>query len=97
MDNYYQILGIAADATIEEIKSRYRFLAKAYHPDRFGDAETKAQAEAEMKRINEAYAILSNPDKRKAYDENSFAPNRGQAAANSQDAGADQRRGEWLQ
>lgn len=97
MENYYQILGVKPEATIDEIRSRYRFLAKAYHPDRFGDAETKAQAEAEMKRINEAYAVLSNPDKRKAYDENSFAPNRSQAAANAQDEGTNQHLGELIQ
>lgn len=67
MENYYQILGIQPGASDEAIRSRYRFLAKAYHPDRFGD-ESRAQAEEEMKRINQAYAVLGDPEKRLAYD-----------------------------
>lgn len=68
MADYYQILGVSPDADAEEIRRRYRFLAKAYHPDRYTDLETKAEAEKEMQRINEAYAVLSNLDKRAVYD-----------------------------
>lgn len=57
--NYHKILGVPEDATLEEIKRRYRKLALLYHPDRNNDASA-----AEMfKEINEAYAILSGKEK----------------------------------
>jgi curved DNA-binding protein len=59
--DYYSILGINRNATPEEIKKAYRRLAMANHPDRGGD-------EAKFKQITEAYEILSNSDKRSAYD-----------------------------
>jgi hypothetical protein len=66
--NYYQILGISPTSDLDEIRRRYRFLAKAYHPDRFTDPQRKLEAEKEMQRINEAYSVLSNPKKRVDYD-----------------------------
>lgn len=69
MADFYQILGVPPDADAENIRQRYRFLAKAYHPDRFTEPEAKAQAEEEMKRINEAYTVISNPEKRAVYDQ----------------------------
>ena len=64
--NYYQILGIDEQATENQIKQAYRKLAKQYHPDLHpGDAK----AEARFKDIVEAYEILGNREKRKAYDE----------------------------
>lgn len=64
--NYYQILGVPKDATLEEIKRVYRRLARQYHPDlNPGDKE----AEEKFKDIGEAYHILSDPDKRAQYDE----------------------------
>jgi molecular chaperone DnaJ len=63
--DYYEILGVARDATDPTIKSAYRKLALKYHPDRNpGDAA----AEEEFKAAAEAYAIISDPDKRSAYD-----------------------------
>lgn len=63
--DYYKILGVARDASAEEIKRAFRRLAIKYHPDKNkGDA---AAAER-FKEINEAYAVLSNPEKRKQYD-----------------------------
>jgi curved DNA-binding protein len=66
-EDYYQILGVGRDATPEEIKKAYRKLALKYHPDKAkGD---KGQAEEMFKKISEAYAVLSNPEKRREYDE----------------------------
>lgn len=63
--DYYQILGVNRDASIEEIKRAYRSLAVKYHPDKNpGDKE----AEERFKEINEAYHILSDPAKRAKYD-----------------------------
>lgn len=62
----YEILGVASDATEEEIKKAYRKLARKYHPDvNPGDKE----AEERFKEISEAYDILSDPKKRREYDE----------------------------
>ncbi|NDJ85889.1 MAG: J domain-containing protein [Chloroflexi bacterium] len=64
--NYYQILGITRDASDKEIKRAYRELARRYHPDlNPGDEE----AENRFKEINEAYEVLSDPDKRSRYDQ----------------------------
>ena len=62
----YQVLGVSRNSTPEEIKSAYRKLAKKYHPDLHpGD---KA-CEERFKEGNEAYEILSDPEKRKKYDQ----------------------------
>ncbi|RJR24088.1 MAG: J domain-containing protein [Desulfobacteraceae bacterium] len=63
--NYYNILGIPKNASAEQIKKAYRKLALKYHPDRNAG---NREAEAMFKEISEAYAVLSNPDKRKQYD-----------------------------
>jgi molecular chaperone DnaJ len=63
--SYYDILGVGRDASETEIKKAFRQLALKHHPDRNpGDA----QAEERFKAINEAYAILSDPDRRAQYD-----------------------------
>jgi curved DNA-binding protein len=66
-EDYYQILGVNRSATPEEIKKAYRKLAQKYHPDKAKG--NKKEAEAQFKKISEAYAVLSNADKRKEYDE----------------------------
>lgn len=63
--DYYEILGIPANASNKKIKEAYRTLAFEYHPDRNKDNIAAAE---KMKRINEAYAVLSNHKKRSEYD-----------------------------
>lgn len=65
MENYYDLLGVAKTANEAEIKKAYRKLAMQYHPDR--NPNDKA-AEEKFKKINEAYAVLSDTDKKKQYD-----------------------------
>ncbi len=69
-EDYYQLLGVDRKATSGDIKKAYRKLAQKYHPDKAKG--NKAEAEARFKKISEAYAVLSNADKRKEYDE--FGP-----------------------
>ena len=62
----YSILGVSRDADENVLKKAYRSLAKKYHPDLHPD---DAEAEAKFKEINEAFAILSDPEKRRKYDQ----------------------------
>jgi len=62
MDDYYKILGVPENASLEEIKKAFRELAKKYHPDRGGDPEM-------FKKILEAYRVLSDPKLRQEYDQ----------------------------
>lgn len=62
--DYYEILGVPRDATPEQIKDAYRKLALQYHPDR----NKSPDAEEKFKEISEAYAVLSDPQKRSQYD-----------------------------
>jgi DnaJ-class molecular chaperone len=63
--NYYQQLKVSPEASAQQIKEAYRHLAFEYHPDRNSDDPKAAE---KMKAINEAYAVLSNPEKRRQYD-----------------------------
>lgn len=75
--DYYEVLGLNKGASESEIKSAFRKVAMKYHPDRNpGDKE----AEEKFKEVNEAYGILSDPEKKSKYDQFGFAgvdPNAG--------------------
>lgn len=63
--DYYQVLSIAPDASVEEVKDAYRKLAFQCHPDRHQET---GEANKKMQQINEAYAVLSDPIRRREYD-----------------------------
>ncbi|MER3536822.1 MAG: molecular chaperone DnaJ [Thermus sp.] len=65
MKDYYAILGVPRNATQEEIKRAYKRLPRQYHPD----VNKSPEAEERFKEINEAYAVLSDPEKRRIYDQ----------------------------
>ena len=64
--DYYETLGVTRTATPEEIKQAFRKLARVHHPD---VAKNKVKGEEKFKEINEAYEVLSDPEKRRRYDE----------------------------
>jgi len=66
--DYYEILGVKKNVTLDEIKKAYRELALRYHPDRVPH-DQKKEAEERFKEISEAYAVLSAPEKRALYDQ----------------------------
>lgn len=85
--DYYEILGVDHDASADQIKKAYRKLARKFHPD----VSKEPQAEARMKELNEAFAVLSEPEKRQAYDRVGQGMHAGQEfhAPPGWDAGAD--------
>ena len=77
--DYYEILGVSRNASADEVKAAYRKLAKQYHPD----VNKNPGAEEQFKEVNEAYAVLSDEQKRATYDRY------GQAGLNGMGGGAD--------
>ncbi|NEX60760.1 DnaJ C-terminal domain-containing protein [Noviherbaspirillum galbum] len=71
--DYYEMLGVARDASADDIKKAFRRLARKYHPD----VSKEPDAELKMKEINEAFGVLSDPEKRAAYDEAGRRPDMG--------------------
>lgn len=72
---YYAILAVSREATADEIKKAYRKKAMEVHPDRHGGDKQK---EAEFKKLNEAYSILSDAEKKAHYDRHGTMENHGQ-------------------
>ena len=66
---YYELLGVAPDASTTDIRDAYRRAARAHHPDRHGD-----QASARMAEVNRAWQVLSDPERRSEYDLSLRAP-----------------------
>jgi hypothetical protein len=69
--DHYETLGVARDATSDEIRAAYVRLAKVHHPDRrhHEDPGRRSEADAVMKAANQAWAVLRSPERRRAYDE----------------------------
>ncbi len=76
--NHYELLGLAPSATPDEVRAAYRALAQIFHPNRLSQLKPEARAFAQerLKAIHQAYAVLSDPAKRAAYDAELAGPYR---------------------
>jgi hypothetical protein len=87
MDDYYKILGLPKGASQRQIKEAYRELAKRYHPDH------DANLEWIMQQINEAYSVLSDPQKRRQYDSGNYSE-QSESSSQSSESSEEQPHGE---
>ncbi|HEU5021776.1 MAG TPA: J domain-containing protein [Bryobacteraceae bacterium] len=71
---YYEELGVEETASPEEVRDAFRALARLLHPDQQSDPQLKQMAERQMRKLNRIYAVLSDGDRRAAYDETLHAP-----------------------
>jgi len=69
-EDYYDILGVEPNASIEQIKDAYLYKANILHPDRLAamTEKVRSMAERDLKMVNAAYEVLSNPKRRQEYD-----------------------------
>jgi DnaJ-class molecular chaperone len=73
--DYYKVLGVSKTANDDELKKAYRKLALKWHPDRNqGSEEEKVKADKMFKDINEAYSVVSDPEKRRIFDMGGYDP-----------------------
>lgn len=86
MTNYYAVLGVSEDASQEEIKEAFRERALECHPDRAADGE-EAAAKEEFVQVREAFELLSNPEKRAAYDAAEGEEERAAVASTDEESG----------
>src|SRR2546425_4548872 len=66
--NYYEELGLCASASSEQVRQAYLNLVRLLHPDQQQDENLRALAECQMKRLNQVYGVLSEPERRRRYD-----------------------------
>jgi DnaJ-class molecular chaperone len=85
-EDLYKVLGLASNASPERVKEQFRFLVHAFHPDKHASPSHKARAEEMLRKVTEAYRILSDPLQRSAYDRR-----RASGASLFEDVGALQR------
>ena len=93
--DYFQVLGVPHDASVETLKSRYHLLQRTYHPDSFFTSPDDALKHAVTriaKRVAEAYVILRNPAKRKKYTADITGPERSKKLRYSDESEQEQRR-----
>ncbi|AFZ79581.1 DnaJ domain containing protein [Theileria equi strain WA] len=86
--DYYAILGVKRGCTESELKKAYRKLAMQWHPDKHQDPQAKRKAEEMFKSVSEAYDVLSDPEKRKIYDQFGEEGLKGTAPGHSDHGGA---------
>jgi curved DNA-binding protein CbpA len=72
--DHYLALGVAPDATAEEVHDAWRFAVQAFHPDRFTDPDLRTKADGMARRVNAAWQVLGDPEHRARYDRGRLVP-----------------------